>query len=328
MSRSQIIGGGILLLTLAAFGAVYQFYFREKLEKYKRDELFKQTLEQKFNDLRNDFSGVKPEVITSAWRSQIQPWRDAVGQRSDFFNFGGWFEHERPPEDGPMVRFWYDEESNKMIWDLYQLGNYQRFPADIREMFGVETISELQGRNVTREFVNSQLAVLSFGISAAELMLNANVRQVNRIVIWPTEKPSNANNLLNRVRIGFDFMMYAEDLVEFIEELRTSERYFSVDALKMYYPNIAWDARPELNVKMVLSQTNFLEQNYGEGAVAGGGGGGGGGAAPSGGRTSYEEILRRAREQRLSGSGFSSGEQSEPGWLSENWRMIKRLFGF
>mgnify|MGYP006296256887 FL=1 len=332
MTKGRIIGALILLAVLSGFGAVYQFYFKEKLEAYSRDVRFQQTLDKTFAQLREKFSGVKPELLTQEWRGETQPWRDAVASRARYYTFGDWFEHPRPEEDtNKIIKFWYGEDSREMGRDLYQklsenMGRYDLLPRNVFADLGVSTVDDWVGVDVTEKAANQQLARLSFGISVYEMLLEAKAAQILSVEIWPQRKEKAHSNLLNLQTVGMRFLMSARNLVEMLEDMRMNDRFFTVDGLRVQYPYIAYQQEPALQVEMLITQANYVAQKKG-----GGGGGGApqqqmgpGGGPRQGQPQSAREIFMQRGGMRGGMRGGPQQEQEEPGAISKAWTWFKR----
>lgn len=270
MNRGRIIYASVLFSVFAAFGAVYQFYFKARLEAYRKDELFAIELQGTLDGLADTFKETTPDELTRAWRAQIQPWNDAVTERAKFFNLGGWFEHEKPPAESLILKFWYDEQSQKELRKLYQkvgekMGRYDLFPPDIRENLGIPVLDDWANIDVTERDVNRELARLNFGIKTCELLLDAKVSSLNDVVMWQTAYQSPAyNKLLNLQTTGMSFTITMKNLVALLEEkFRLANRYFTVNGLRITYPYIAINAEPELQVEMLVTQAEFVNQQEG-----------------------------------------------------------------
>lgn len=277
-TRERIIVGIIFSAILLAFGAVYQFYIKPQLAKYAADLELKNTLEAKFHELETNFSGVLPEVLTAEWRAQVQPWTNAKLERARYFTFGDWNEHETPPKEGPVIlKFWYDETSRKMLGDLYQrvaerLGNYYLFPADIRQNLEIPTLEQWQNTDVTEQMVNQALSRLAYGINLCKMLLDAKVTSVRDVRLWPRRRLPALGDLLEFQTAGLSFTITMRDFVNFMEQLRTADRFWTVEALKITYPYVAYPTEPQLQVDMLLTQAGFV----------GGRKAGAGGEAPAG----------------------------------------------
>lgn len=331
MTKGRILTTLLLMAVLGIFGAVYQLYFKEKLEMYSRDQELLTALEGAYKNLSTTFSGYRPDVLTEAWRAQRLPWTEAVTERTKFFNLGGWYAHERPPENVPILRFWYGDAANKQINDVYQkLGNsanlgYGRFPMDLYTTFGVPRMEDYSGYNVRRPEVNRALGRLAFGISAMEMLADANASLISEIVIWPNqEKPEHSGLLISRT-VGFSFSISMEDLVTLLEKLRTEERYFSVDAIQMDYPYILYPQEPQLQVKMLLTQVTAKPKPAGA-APGAAPGAAALAAAPT---TLAAAAGPRSAQQLFQLEGFDRNRAvkvEEPGFFSKAWKWFKRFY--
>jgi len=330
MTKGRIIYAVTLLIVLSAFGAVYQFYLKEKLKKYHEDELLKESLQKTYDSLSETFHNTSPEKLVQIWKFQIQPWNDALEERKSYFTFGDWFQHEAPPKEGVILKVWYEETSNKMIWQLYEKvgekmsGRYDLFPADVRTTFGVPSIEDWAGQNVTEGIVNEALGRLSYGINVCDMLLAAKASSIRDVIIWPERVDREGyGDLLSLQTLGLSFTMTSKDLVNFLEEnLRLAERYFNVDALRISYDYIAYPTEPHLNVEMLLTQATFKPRA----------------TAPPAGETPEvgpgmptmgpQEMFRQMRRPGARGPrGMREGEEGpprEPGFFGKAWKLFKR----
>lgn len=273
LTKGQILYALILTAVLGAFGAVYQFYFKEKLAQYAADERFLNTLETTFLDLETTFSGIKPERLISAWRADQQPWADAVQARTSYFNFGDWLEVEGAPQQGEMWKFWYDKTVNARVWELYQkvaerMGNYNNFPPDIRGDLGLKTLDDWQSGDVTQEDVMRELRRLQFGIKLSELLLDSRVSSVQAIQLWPLREEKRFGKILRFQTAGVTLTMAPRDFVELMEKLRLEDRYFSVDGLRVVNTCIACQTEPHYTIDMLLTQARYVEGEQAPAAAA------------------------------------------------------------
>lgn len=316
MSRERIIYSGVLVLILAAFGAVYQFYFKEKLEQYRENIVYRDQLKGVLEQLQNTFGRVKPDVLASRWREEVQPWRDAVLERSRYFGFGDWREHPKYDEDtGTILRFWYDETSNEMILNLYQevgqkMGQYNLVPQDLRYEFGVASLSDWEQANITEEDAYRNLAQLNFGMNVIRMFMDAEASYIQRISLWPPSQMDRYGTQLNFRPVGVHFSMTTENLVKFLDDLRTRERYFNVSALRITYPYICYPQEPMLDVQMVLSQAIFNELDFEKAASSATG--------------SAEDAFRSSGMIGRSSRGSAPVEEEKESIPAYLWRMFKR----
>lgn len=260
--KAQIIG---FLLLLAVFGvmfAVWQFHFKEIFDGYKEDDRMRDALEGTLTQLQENFQGYKPELLIEQWQNQIQPWRDAREERARYFNFGDWYDIDLVPPEARMLKFWYTEETNKKLYDLYvkiyeRMGGYDRFPNDLRAKFNVAKEEDWSGRDVTWPEIEQNLRQLNFGINLASLLMESNVTLVRDIVIWPRRVPEGYDDMLGLQTVGLHLSIPAKDLVKFFDNLSQEPRYFTVDGISLSYPYIGYQVEPQIEVQMLLTQANY-----------------------------------------------------------------------
>ena len=268
MTKERLLYIVVLLLALASFVGVYVFYFKDKLEEYAEDEKFKDQMQTVYDKLSETFWKTKPEVYATLWVGRVQPWRDALRYRAEFFSFGDWYEHEMPPEDVGLIRFWYDEISQEMLNDIYakasETPGLRVFPPDLRSMLGVAGGNDWAGVNVTEQMVNAELANLAFGINTVETLLSSGVKGIFEINLWPRRTEKGTENVLRYQTVGISVLVEAKDLIDFFdEELKLNlsfddERFFTVDAVRISYPYIGMKYEPQLRVDFLLSQARFI----------------------------------------------------------------------
>jgi hypothetical protein len=327
MTKSRIISALVLFAVLGAFGAVYQFYLKEQLESYARDQELQRQLESTYADLQNFFHGYQPEIVTAAWSAQRQPWHNALLDRARYFHDGGWYEHEEPPQNVPVMRLWYGDKTNEMISEAFesisQRMQYGTFPMDFHGMFGVPHAQQWAGITPSRDRVNRALGRLSFGISALELLAEAQAARISYIVIWPPDTRARHNEMLVSRTLGLDFHMTTANLVDFLEKLRLEGRHFSVEAMRVEWPHILANTEPQLRVQMLLTQSVFREEQLMAAATA------------PGADTDDGEVVMAAQQpqtarQAFQFEGLDTGTTwqppPEPNFVQRGWQWIKRNY--
>lgn len=264
MKKAQIIGALVLLSVLAAFGAVYQFYFAEKLEKYKQDKVFKEQLDTTLLDLEDVFDGRDPKMVIQEWKYQIQPWVETRNERAQFFDNSAWYEYDATREEGGLLRVWYGEKSQEMLADLFQqvraAGLERLFPYDIRQEFDVPSASEWANVNVTERMVRKALRRLSFGVSLCEMLIEAKVKAIDAIEIWDVRQRPKDKGLLVMATVGVRCRMTMKDLVDFVEDdIMLADRHFEIDHLRISNPYIAYSRQePWMEVEFLLTQAHYV----------------------------------------------------------------------
>ena len=281
-NKSAIIGTLVLLAIFAGLGAGWYLYVKPKFDQFKQDERMQASLEETYKKLNESFGGFKPELLMDQWSKNLQPWRQARTERSAYFNYGDWYEHEKAPQEARMLKFWYGEASDKMMQDLYakiyaKLGRYDTYPQDIRTMLNVAMEQDWQGRDVTDKEIDDNLANLAFGIKVVELLLDNNVSQLAAMSVWPKRIAGEYAEMIAIQTVGLQFSASMRDFVKLMETLRQEERYFSVDGIKITYPYIGYNVEPQIQVQLLLSQSNYLKNRVesGEGDAKPGAPGGG-----------------------------------------------------
>ncbi len=260
MTKRRIIGTLLLFTAFGAFGAVYKFYFEEKLQSYKQDQELLARLETTREDMEQFFSYVQPDVLTNSWRAQIQSWDQALNERSRYFNFGEWDEFPEYPGDGPILRFWYQDRVDEMLESYYRMvyekmGRYDLVP-DVSTAMNIMTIDTWDMMNGDEQYAHRELARLSFAISFMEMLMDHDVSAVSAFSMWP-RATAGSGQLLTRQTVGVQVSMSAQNFIRLVEHMRTSDRYFTIDAMKIAYPYIGYEREPELFIELLITQARF-----------------------------------------------------------------------
>lgn len=315
--KAQIIGILALMTVFGVMFAVWQFHFKEIFDGYKEDDRLRDALEKTLSQLQEDFQGYKPELLIEEWQNAIQPWRDAREERARYFNFGDWYEIDLIPPEERMLKFWYTEESNKMIYDLYmkvyeRMGGYDRFPTNLQEKLNIAKEADWAGINVAWPEVERNLRQLGFGIKLSTLLIQSNVNSVADITLWPRRFPENFGGMLGLQTVGLQVTIAAKDLVKMLENLSQEPRYFTVDCVKISYPYIAYGVEPQLEVQLLLTQANYRAPEDPKDPVLTEQGAAAGGAPPMV-KPRSEEAERRSRAR-----------QAPQGAMGKFWRWFRQ----
>ncbi len=314
ITRGTIIYITVLLLSFLLFAGVYYFFLQKQLAEYKKDEDLKKTYETALKDLEQTFSKTDPQVLIREWRTQVVPWEEALKSRATFFNLSNWTDHEVPPKEGVILKFWYEEQAQKMIRQLYEkvgekMGRYDLFPQDIRKALGVYTLDEISRMDVTEKLVNEQLAKLAFGIKMCEFLLDAKMTSIDDIVFWPViPRAEQFEKLLSFFIFGVRCTMTMKDFVNFVEQkLRLADRYFHINGIRIQYPYIAYNVEPLLQIEMLIAQANYNPPKEGVGADI---------------KLQYQAQLGAGGQQRQGTQSTTSTEQV--GFATKAWKWFKR----
>ncbi|HOQ90289.1 MAG TPA: hypothetical protein PLO53_04555 [Candidatus Hydrogenedentes bacterium] len=310
-----IIGVVVLLAVFGALGGVWLMFVQPMFDQYKQDERTRQSLEETLDKLRETFAGYKPELMLDLWQRSLQPWRDAREERAKYFNLADWTKYEGQPEEGRMKKFWYFDEINRIVKEFYEKvyakrGNYNAFPKNPLDMFNTPGQQQYQTRDITDKEIADNLSELTFGLKMCEFLLEHNVTQVNDMVLWPAWISKDHAEILGMKTVGIECVMTMRDLAKLMDDMRTADRYFSVNAIKITYPYIAYNVEPQLNISMIVSQANYLKRKVeqSEKAAAPAAGGPAGPGMPPG-------VAGRPQVQQA--------PVEEPSAVSKAWKWFK-----
>lgn len=246
--------------------AVYQFYFKAKLEKYAQDKKLLENLNSTYTGLSGAFGDEKPDTVIAKFNSVVESWKDAINVRVPYFNDSEWREYEKPPEDVFILQFWYGEQTKKMTLALWEKAQakygaqvFQRFPTDIQTMLGVAYAEQWQGYNINKELVSEHLERLSYGISVFNLLMEGGAQMIRLVTIYDPQPAGFVGQNLEYSRVGVSFVVEMEDFVRMIEKLRASEFYFNIEGIKIAHQFLAVRYEPQLEVELILARTKPKE---------------------------------------------------------------------
>lgn len=247
MNRVYVVTALSVLAVAGALGGAYQFYFKAKIEQYRQHETQKDRLEKKLEAMESTFSKVNPERLVQEWKEQVNPWFNAVGDEGKFFNYG-----VEPvpavPEEVVSPRLYYEEQYNKMMQSIQQEAYPRYIPVT---NFGVYPPSGIPNNTATRDEVRQWLQKLKFGQDMIRLLLEHKAQAILQIEVWPDAHQQES--LLVKRTVGAQFVMSLEDLARFLEILRTSERYYNVEAIRITNPYLLTSPPPPVTVEMLLT---------------------------------------------------------------------------
>ena len=331
MTRGRIINALFFLVVLGVALGVYLFYFKDKLEVYSADQVFQEKLEAQVTTLSEKFQNCKPDTVIKAWVNQTQPFMDAIKTRTKYFGKAGWSDHETYPKDGRIIKYWYSEESEKVIREFYQktvpstmAGNAVmsgRFPmpGPLSQMLNVANIDQWTGMNVKEETVHQELAKLSYGLSACELMMKAKPLAIYEIAVGEEQTKRATQKLLKFRSIGYTTIMTMNTLVDFIESLRMAPIYYSVDALSIKYANIASPQEPPMMVQILITRATYNEAKLGPGVKDSG---------IDGAADLFQRSIGRRSASAPGGFRGTGGgtAQAPPSAMKKAWVWFNRVF--
>lgn len=335
MNKERVIYITVLFTVFAACFAVYQFYFKAKLEKYAQDKQLLQNLNSTYSGLNSTFRDEDPDTVVAQYRSVVESWKDAINTRITYFNDSEWREHAPLPEDVFILRFWYGDQTREMTLALWEKAQakfgtqvYQRFPPDVQTMLGVAYAEQWQGYSITRELVTEQLERLSYGISVFEMLLDHNVQQIRQVALYESKPSGFIGPNVEYARVGLSFTMEIKDLIQMFNDMREADSYFSIEGLKVAHQFIAVNYEPQLEVEMFMRRTK-PKADLSADTVTTAGGLGLGGLRP--GNTDAAFGGNVFQSGNAFGTTIDDEEDqrfTEPSGIAKFWRWFKRTVLF
>lgn len=332
MNRDRVIYVSALVLMFAVCLGVYQFYFKAKLVKYAEDKALLESLNTTYGSLNSTFKDEDPDAVIQQHRAVVESWKDAITTRLPYFSDADWREYEKPPENVPILRFWYEEQTTKMTKDLWEKAQkkygaqvYQSIPMDIQTMLGVAYARDWQGYDITPKLVGDQLERLEYGISIFNLLMDSNAKYIRQVAIYEPQPSGFIGNTVEYSRSGLSFMMEMEDLVKFLEKLRMSDKYFSVEGIKVSHQQILVKYEPLMEVELFLLRAHPKPD-----AVAGAPGAAAPGATPTPlfGRPALAAPGGQSTGLLINDDDEPRRTTPEPTGFAKFWKWFKRTVFF
>lgn len=331
LTKEHIVAIVVLVAVLGALGGVYQFYYKQRLDEYAKNITQLKNLEDALAKAKTDFALVEggpsyiPDVLISAYTNEIQPLEEEVLRRGRFFSLDESLKVD-PPPSGVFLSIYYKNEFNKLYNELRQdvMSRIPYWPYYPETNFGAPLPSDFEGSTPQVSEITQGLARVKFGCSLVRMLMDAKAVTISEIEIWPPYE--GADKLLSMRTVGLAFMIKLEDLVTFLDKLRMSERYYSVDAISIQNRYLRWQPEPPVEVQMLLTQAEFVPPSAkpaaGPGEMVAGARGPGAlmpGMSPS-------EMLRQGGFQpRSRGPGDAMSDRSR--YIPKTkWQRFKRWF--
>lgn len=308
MRKEQVIFVLGLMVVLASFAAVYQFYFKARLKEYSDRENQLNKLEDRLSDLEKAFRTTKPHVVLSKVKGEVLPREAEAKKRLTYFNWDGMLEYVPVPKN-KLPKFHYDEQYQTMIQDIQRYAFTHRPQCTVYPgSFGFPPYGGMG--NAGEKAVNNTLAKIAFTSAIVRLLVDANVLYIEQLAYMPDRVASEYGNIEER-RIGLSLRMTTKDFVKFLEWLRQHEHHFSVNSFSLSNMVLQTPYEPWLNIQLILITSRARELP--DGSVAGVSG-------SKGGNPLNEMMGRRSRRGPMRGGKDSA---KESGALERFWKLIK-----
>lgn len=258
MKKGVIFLTLLLAASLAGTYAVWELYVKQRMEELGAHQKEEKQLVKKLTQLEETFFGTKPDIVLSIWRTEIQPWADAVDRRAEFYNLGPIpLKVEIPVEERDLAKWVYKREQPKMVQELYTSAWESNIVLPDLAFGTPNPDSYGQGSNPSADEISQHLARIEFGKAVAELLMDRGVKSVSVLEIWPEQVAiqGRSGDVKSRT-VGLAFTIPMRDFVVFIDKLSQEDRYFEVKALHLTNTALRYrDAN--LNVEMILAQAYY-----------------------------------------------------------------------
>ena len=322
MKREHLYFAAIAVVAVVLAGAVYQFYFQGLLQDYRDNVARRNLLRTRLAELHEEFQGVRPTVLVSHWRGNLQPWADTVENRLAFFRMD-----ELPIDpipDNTLPKFHYTQEFDKRVRDLQNYAFTRNPPCQLPQglfnYFGTPTPDSVQALSVSAAEVTQWLRQFDRSARHLRIFIDAGAEHISQFEIWPPQREDG--DLLVKHTVGATFGIRMERLLRFLDSVQRADRFMSVDSLRIETPNlIAWPEQP-LIVSMVLTQARAPEAVVQEAAAAATTGA----AAPvlDEGQRAMRERIDRMRREAMEAHMARQQARARTGW----WWSFREWIGF
>lgn len=261
MRREYIIAIVIVSLLGGSVFAVYQFFLKERLEGYAEDQLRLEQLEKRYGELSEKFNNTKPKVVIEDVANRVNPWKEAVDQRGDYFNIGEFETIEPVPDDVLSYKLYYMEKAPKVQTAFY---DYLRDEGKSNVVyfdlwFNAPQPEQVKALSPDKSVVAVWLTAMQFGYSFTRMFVDANVISLKQMLLWERRIDQQ---VLEAYTAGVEFDMTMEDLVDFMDKLRFDrDRYYDVNAIRIKNPYLmgAFANNPWLQVEMLVTTAEYQE---------------------------------------------------------------------
>ncbi len=321
LTREHIIPIVALIIVIGVIGGVYQFYYKQKIAEYNEAVETLETYKTVLDRLEKTFESHDPAVLIQHYNMQVQPLAEDVVRRAQFFNMGDVLDVEPVPEN-VMLRFYYEEQFNKLMQDFRQDANarvpFCEYPR--ATTYGVPKPEELEGQRLEPAMIQNYLQRLRRGNEAMKTLLDAKAKYIVDVQLW-RPRPG-ANGMLSEYTVGLHFFMDLKDLVKFLDELRLADRYYNVNALRIQNRAMIFATEPPVEVEMLLTQAQYTPPRAGE-APAGGPATAGAAPPPAfgPGQMTAEQMLAQRGFQRR-----DREQEAPPTRMQRMGRWFKKYF--
>ena len=255
--KEHIIVVLFLLIMLGLVGAVYQFYYVPRSIIFAENKEKEAAYESAIGRMQTQFQNTKPSIILEEIERMKQPLTDQLEGTSKAFNLGDMFTADPVPE-GQVARFYYEEQYRALFLELQKLMmNHVPYVPVPQTNFGVPSPDELLGLSPTNDDVMNYVRWIRFGTAMLKMMMDSKALAVYDFQLWPPRQGYDGS--LDMRTVGFMASMRLSDFCNFIDSLRTNDRYYTVESLSLRNQALASATEPIMLVQIVFSMANYVK---------------------------------------------------------------------
>ncbi len=259
MRREYIIAIVVMALIAGGVFAVYQFYLKERLEKYAKDQLRLEQLTTKYTELKTKFNNTQPQKVIEDVAGRVNPWKEAVDDRGEYFNIGDFRTIDPVPDDVLSYKLYYLERAPKVYNEFkeYLRNEGKENAVGVNLWFRAPPPDRVTDLRPNKLHVAAWLGAMQYGHSTVKMFVDANVITLRQLRLWETRVD---HQILDAYTTGVDFDMTMEDLVTLFDKLRFDrDRYYDVNAFRIKNPYLKGEFAndPWLQTEMLITSAEY-----------------------------------------------------------------------
>ena len=255
--KEHVIVVSFLLVMCGIVGAVYQFYYVPRTLVFAQNKADEKAYEDAISKMASTFKNTKPEAYLDKLAQMKQPLTDQLETAVKPFNLGEMFIADPVPE-GQMARFYYEEQYRNLFSELYKLTtNHVPYVPVPQTNFGVPSPEELLGMSPTNEDVMNYVRWIRFGTAMLKMAMDAKVIALYDFQLWPPRQ--GYDGALDLRTVGFMMSMKLSDFCAFIDSLRSSDRFYTIESLSLRNQALASPTEPIMLIQVVVTMANYVK---------------------------------------------------------------------
>ncbi len=256
MRRQYIIFGTVALVLAGVGYGIWAFYLKAQVDQYRKDIERRDQLKAKLDQLRGVFGNSKPETLIQSLDQKMQPWRDAVDVRGNYFSTARYQSKEVPPEK-TVLRKYYSEQFAKIIQATQNQAYTKGVDLSLVDLsFDQPVPNSLQGTAVNVLQVISWLINLQIGNGVTRTIADSTPMRIDRIEMWSPRQ--DAFGVLQSRTFGVSMWMQMKDFAVFYKKLADDRQmFYRITALRVTNSYLRAYQDPPLHIEMLIDVTQF-----------------------------------------------------------------------